>query len=91
VTDWQALFWQLLAFSSVLRIPAFHIQMPQEFVARVAKRRHFRDCGPAGQHTRHLVFSLKKPMSVSKVPKLYDELFDWMDRGPLVEALIATL
>jgi hypothetical protein len=30
-------------------------------------------------------------MSVSKVPKLYDELYDWIDRGPLVEALIAAL
>ena len=30
-------------------------------------------------------------MSLSKVPKLYDELYEWIDRGPLVEAIIGTL
>ena len=30
-------------------------------------------------------------MTRSKVPKLYDELYDWIDRGVLVEAIIEAL
>ena len=30
-------------------------------------------------------------MTPSKIPKLYDQLYDWIDRGPLVETLLGAL
>ena len=30
-------------------------------------------------------------MNKSKVPKLYDELYEWIERGPIVEAIIRAL